>query len=86
MNDSNKKTELIQELADVCAELGWVFILPTGVEHEYVPGLVLGQAEFVINVGDLYYGKDGYEIISYDGEIEPETPALMSNKRKGTYH
>lgn len=83
-DDTIKKIELIQDLAGIAEELGWVIALPT--EEDIVPGLVMGTEPFVNEVVSLYYG-DNYEIFTKD----PTTDGLVevppqSNGKKATIH
>ena len=83
-DDTIKKIELIQDLAAIADQLGWVIALPT--EEDAVPGLIIGTEEFVNEVVKLYYG-DAYEIFTKD----PTTDGLVeippqNNGKKATVH
>ncbi len=56
------KMEVIQELAELVDTLGWVMALPN---DEIVPGLIIGEKDFVVDVVKQYYG-DGYEVLERD--------------------
>lgn len=61
-HDGKSKMEVIQELAALVDSLGWVMALPT---DEIVPGLIIGEKDFVVAVVQQYYGE-GYEILEQD--------------------
>lgn len=61
-HDGKSKMEVIQELAELIDSLGWVMALPT---DEIVPGLIIGEKDFVMDVVKQYYG-DGYEVLEKD--------------------
>lgn len=85
MTHTKKQQELIEELASICEELGWVIALPT--MEETIPGLVIGQETFVNDVVSVYYGSD-YEVFSKDMS-DPgmkEVPMLPPTKKKATFH
>ena len=72
--------ELIQELSELVAQLGWVIGMPDG--DEQVPGLIIGKQDFVEEVVTAYYGP-GFEVYTKDeqGEIVTTEP-----KKKDTVH
>lgn len=57
--------EIITELAELCKELGWVIALPE--QEEMVPGLIIGNQDFVEEVTETLYGP-GFSIFSSDEE------------------
>lgn len=82
---TKKQQELIEELASICEELGWVIALPT--MEDTIPGLVIGQETFVNDVVSVYYGSD-YEVFTKEKMDEglKEVPILPPTKKPGTYH
>lgn len=72
---SNKKTqvELMNELAELVEQLGWVIGMPDG--DEQVPGLIIGELSFVEDVVEVYYGP-GFSVFEKDeqGELVEKPP------------
>lgn len=72
---SNKKTqiELMNELAELVEQLGWVIGIPDG--DEKVPGLVIGELSYVEEVVEAYYGP-GFSVFEKDehGELVEKAP------------
>jgi hypothetical protein len=62
-NDEKKQKALIEDLAEIVTELGWVIGLPSG--EGMVPGLVVGTEEFVRDVVETYYGPN-YDVFTED--------------------
>lgn len=79
--DIKRKTELIQELAEICRKLDWVIALPT--EQDTVPGLIVGTEEFVAEVVQVYYGPD-YEIFTQDPMTDELQEVPQPPIKKGT--
>lgn len=87
--DSKKQQSLIEQLTMICEELGWVVGLPsTEDDNEKVPGLVVGEESFVIQVVSSY--SDDYEVYSKDMNNEEmhelEGESYEERKAKKTYH
>lgn len=89
MSDKNREMELIQSLADICEELGWIIAIPS--QDELVPGLIIGSEEFVADVIQTVYGDDveiykktpGAEGMEQDDNFgKPDD----KNKKKNTFH
>ena len=57
-----KKSQMqfINELSELCAELGWVVSLPDN--EKMISGLIIGTKPFVEEVSEQYYGP-AYTII-----------------------
>ena len=75
MNKS-RKYELIQELSDIVAELGWNIAIQD--DEELVDGLIIGTEEYILNVlNNPTYGMvdlggvgDVFEILEFDENSE----------------
>jgi hypothetical protein len=63
MDEVQRKLELIQDLADIAYELGWVIAIPA---PELTPGVVIGTIDYVMDI--LNDNIDGYEIMALDEE------------------
>lgn len=85
MTYTKKQQELIEELASICEELGWVIALPT--MEDTIPGLVIGQENFVNDVVSVYYGEN-YEVFTKDPTDAgmKEIPVLPPTKKPWTFH
>lgn len=85
MDDKRRQHELIQQLSELVNELGWIIALPAG--DDMVPGLIIGQEEFVKDVVETYYGPNFTtfeEDPTGEGELI-ETP-IDPNKKPTTLH
>lgn len=86
MSNPKRQQELIEQLSNICAELGWVVALPENVDM--VPGLIIGDEVFVNEVVQAYYG-DAFEVFTRD-QMEDnmkEVPKLPHGKKVGpTFH
>ena len=60
MSDSHKRYKLIEELAEIVNELGWVIAIPP---DQITPGLIIGDENYVKDVANAYYGQQ-FEVIS----------------------
>lgn len=78
--EQRKQYELIQQLSEIVAELGWVIGMPNG--DDMVEGLIIGEQEFVEAVVTEYYGP-GYGLLEEgpEGEMVESEP-----KKKTTVH
>jgi hypothetical protein len=92
MKTQQEQMELIQALAEICKELGWIVGVPTTPDSTTaVPGLIIGTEEFVYQVVANYYGPDvndhveAYTTAEADATIE-ETVLPDPNKKKTTLH
>lgn len=74
--------ELIMELSEIAAELGWAICLPQ--EDDIVPGLIVGTPDFVNQTAPLIYG-DKYDLLVHDGLSDGlvEMPSSPDPSRKG---
>lgn len=83
MSDVAKKLQLIQDLAAIAYELGWVMSLPIG--DEPVPGLIIGELDFTLETSTIVYGEENYEIYTQvdhdEGLVE-----LHTSTKKTTWH
>lgn len=87
MSNKKRQQQLIEQLADICSELEWVVALP--VDAEKVPGIIMGNEEFVNEVVRAYYGED-YELFTKE-QVEDkmkEVPKLPAGKKANdpTFH
>lgn len=85
MSSSKTDTDLIMQMAEIAAELGWKIAVPLGFEDsegvKRVPGIVVGTTEFIFEVmGDDHDGN-AYDLFTFDEEGEPLDPI-----KKGTFH
>ena len=89
------KMEVIQELADLVDSLGWVIALPN---DEPVPGLIVGEKDYVEDVVKKYYG-DEYEVLERDDKSgfagadsfdefskQDEAVEIIDLEKKKNYH
>lgn len=83
MNDGTKKSQeqIIEELSNLVEELGWVIGLPDGTDK--VPGLIIGEQDFVIDVVKSYYGEN-FDI--YTKDEESGQTEIIHNPDKKTVH
>lgn len=77
---SNKKTakELVDELIDICEQLGWVVGIPStneGTEYD-TEGLIVGEEQFVLSVAaacgpnsDIYSKDDSGNVEVTEAEF-----------------
>lgn len=84
--NQRKQIELIEQLASICEELGWVIALPN--QEEKVPGLIMGNEEFVAEVIQAYYGEDVEVFKKSQGAegMEPMDDFGGPGKKKQTVH
>ena len=66
-----KQRDLIDQLADIAAKLGWLIAIPQ-VDDQLVSGLVLGTQDFVVNVLDE--NIEEYDILMFEGSTVSESP------------
>lgn len=83
MSDVAKKLQLIQDLAAIAYELGWVMSLPTG--DDPVPGLIIGELDFTLETSTIIYGEEGYEVFTQTDEDEGLIE-LHTSTKKTTWH
>lgn len=81
--------ELIQQLADICAELGWEIAIPT--QDEIIPGLIVGNPQFIDDVAPVITemsGADTYEVFSDNPHSEGliEITEIVKGKKYESYH
>lgn len=69
----NKKIQLINDIADMCAELDLVVGIPTG--ENATAGIIIGKEADVITNCTKLYGSD-YEVL---GKVTEETLANSDN-------
>lgn len=75
-SDSEKQQKLIQELAEIVEELGWIIGIPTnGETDEKVHGLIIGTDEFVMDV----VNSTGIEVEAI--EMVDEADAVKTSKK-----
>jgi hypothetical protein len=48
--DEEYKQQLMKELIDIASELGWQIAIPETEEDDTVPGLIIGEPEYVEEV------------------------------------
>lgn len=88
--DSTKQQQLINQLKEICQELGWIMVLPVAEDDtQPAPGLILGTEDFVEIVMDVLdgAGEDNYEAFSTQGDEVVERPELSSKqKKRSTFH
>jgi hypothetical protein len=85
--DQKKQFELIEQLAEICEELGWVVGLPAEEGHDQtVPGLIIGREKFVLEVVAAY--TDDYTLMSKDKGTDGmhEVHPAIESKKKLTFH
>lgn len=58
--DEDYKKQLIKELIYIAEELGWNVCIPDVEEDEMVPGLILGEPEYIEEVMDALE-DEGFE-------------------------
>lgn len=80
-NNEKKQKELIEDLAEIVNELGWVIGLPSG--EGMVPGLVVGTEEFVRDVVEVYYGAN-YDIFTEDPTGQTQLTEVEDNINEET--
>jgi hypothetical protein len=51
-NEKDYKSQLIKDLLEICEELGWSVAIPDTEEDEEVPGLIIGNPEYIEKVLD----------------------------------
>lgn len=81
--------ELIQQLSDICAELGWEIAIPT--QDEVIPGLVVGNPEFIDDIAPLIaeqLGSETYEVFSDNPNADGlmEVKDFSRGKKSESYH
>ena len=76
-DDQRRQHELITQLSELVAELGWVIGMPNG--EGPVEGLIIGEQSFVEDVVTEYYGP-GYGLL----EEGPEGTMIESEGKKKT--
>lgn len=82
-DDSAKKIQLIQDLAAIAYELGWVMSLPMG--DGIVEGLIIGELEFTLETSTIIYGEDKYEVYTQVDQDEGLVE-LHTSPKKTTWH
>lgn len=91
--NEERQLELIQQLTEICDELGWIVGVP-GEEgsDSTVPGLIIGKEEFVYEIVEAFSGPTEYEIFEQDetGELNEKEPTkeqqTKSQKKREGYH
>lgn len=48
-----RQQELIDQLSQICSELGWDIVIPGRPEDTIVDGLIIGKEEFVQTVSEI---------------------------------
>ena len=82
--DPKEQQEIIQRLSELVNQLGWVIALPTNVDT--VPGLIIGQEDFVKEVVTAYYGPN-FDLFAEDPTGENQLVELQQpDKKKDTLH
>lgn len=83
--NKEKQYELIMELQALCEELGWSIALPNG--DGLVPGLIIGEEAYVIDVASAYYGED-FEVFEKNEDSEKLEPVekISPSGKKTTFH
>ena len=88
--DSTKQQMLINQLKEICQELGWIMVLPVAEnDMQPAPGLILGTEEFVDVVMQVLDGteENDYEAFGMTGDEVTERPDLSSKqKKRSTFH
>jgi hypothetical protein len=75
-SDSEKQQKLIQELAEIVEELGWIIGIPTnGETDEKVNGLIIGTEDFVMDV----VNSTGIEVEAI--EMVDEADSVKTSKK-----
>lgn len=90
--NQKRQQELITQLAEICEELEWVVGLPKEDDDKMVPGLIIGEEAFVMQVVAAY--TDDYEVYAKDSatdgmhEVPPKQEEIPSAtpKKKPTFH
>lgn len=65
-DDTYKRMQLIQSLAEIVDELGWVIAIPP---DQITPGLIVGEEKYVKAVSSAYYGTQ-FEVINPNENAE----------------
>lgn len=86
--DKNRQSELIKKLASILEELEWMVAIPT--DENVCRGLIVGEADFVIEVTKSHYGEDAEIVIpnndsALDREKEHDVNIEL-NPNKKTIH
>ena len=77
MDDSTKKFKLIEQLAEIANELGWVIAIPP---DQITPGLIIGQEDYVVDVANAYYGKQFEVINPHEQELQTHEVELTQEQ------
>lgn len=92
---SYKQMLLIQEMADIATQLGWIVGIPASPnsDEKMVPGLIIGTKQFVADIASVFSGGENIDDMmeSYDkeGEVslkEEAPPQLPNTVKKTTLH
>jgi hypothetical protein len=76
-DNSSKRYKLIQELADIVNELGWVIAIPP---DQITPGLIIGEENYVKDVANAYYGEQFEVVNPNEHELAPEEVELTEQQ------
>ncbi len=79
MTEKDKQLQLVQQLAEIVEELGWVVAIPLG--DAICDGIIMGTEEYVLNVVKSYY-KDDIEVLSPNPGTELSVDIVESEKKK----
>ena len=81
MSKHKSQAELINELADICEQLGWAIGVPADNESEMVNGLIVGTEDFIYHIIQAFDGE-AVEVYSKDeGTGEISEPQLLEKKK-----
>jgi hypothetical protein len=88
--DSQKKVRLVQEIARICDELGWIIGIPTG--EGAVHGLIIGTEDFirqtaVINEDERYdvFSNKITNMVTQEDDV-PKKPTGDGGQNGPTFH
>ena len=90
-NREKKLVALIQELAAVAEEAGWVIAIPPDDGSGQVPGLFIGMDAWVTDIAKILYPNhmSDVEAYSYEGnevQVDEEIILPNPNNKKSTLH
>lgn len=79
--NSKLQKELINQLADICEQLGWSIGVPADNENDPVDGLIIGTEEFIMSVVEII-DQESVEVFSKESTEQEFSEPTVINKKK----
>ncbi len=74
--------ELIDQLAEICEQLGWSIGVPADDENQPVEGLIVGTEEFIMSIVESMDAEASMEVFSKESTEEEFSEPVLLDKKK----